>query len=644
MKKILPFLIFLFISSQESAQIIFHEDFEFQWQIPGSWTIQNTGGYYSGWTIGFPLQLSWDESTIIDHSYCVYVADRGCGCDNSDEFLYTPSIDLTAAGNAILTFNSYFYRKTNQNITESAQVEISTDGGNTWTVLSSLDSNQVAWEKEVIDLTAYAGMSDVRIGFRYSDQNGDLNGWAVDDVEISSVPMGTDLELTSINIGKLDPTPSFVSFPKYFTALQLTGKITVHNAAFDPITSFDVTIDDGVINDMESISGTNIKPLEDYSFFITQPYTTLGGVNTIHAAISNINNGAVELNVSNDSASTVLEGVVPDKDKVYFAEEGTGTWCGWCPRGAVFLDYMTTTYPDNFVEVAVHTSDVLTDQDYSWALGLNAFPSVRIDRDTTIDPVQLESDFIERITESPPVKITGHAIYNVGTNVLDIHLHASFLQSLNGDYRFNAIIAEDSVHSTSSAYDQGNDYSDLFAGSMGGFEILPYPVPASLMNYNAVARSLLDGFNGTPGSLPNVIDSGSLYDYSYSTIPTWDVNHLFVVGLVIRNADSVVLNAVKLPIEFATGIQHEEVNNLSAFVFPDPSDESATLRLSLLKAEKISIRLIDELGAEFFVQEENIVSGTHELPLFTADIPSGIYQCIVTAGDETLSRKVVIMH
>src|SRR5205823_4546397 len=131
---------------------------------------------------------------------------------------------------------------------------------------------------------------------------------------------------------------------------------------------------------------------------------------------------------------------------------------------------------DNFVEVAVHATDIMTVTSYSLALGLNAFPSVRIDRDTTIDPLQLEFDFIQRITEQPPVKLSGTAIYNSNSNVLDINLNADFLQALNGDYRFNAIIAEDSVHSNLSSYDQSNDYSDLLAGPMGGFESLPYPV------------------------------------------------------------------------------------------------------------------------------------------------------------------------
>src|SRR6185436_18936209 len=120
---------------------------------------------------------------------------------------------------------------------------------------------------------------------------------------------------------------------------------------------------------------------------------------------------SIELDTNNNAVSADVEGVIPNKDKIYFAEEGTGTWCGWCPRGAVYLDYMTSTYPAQFAGVAVHTSDVMTVPAYDQGLGLNAFPSVRIDRTVTIDPMELEADFIERITEQPAVKITGTALY-----------------------------------------------------------------------------------------------------------------------------------------------------------------------------------------------------------------------------------------
>ena len=39
------------------------------------------------------------------------------------------------------------------------------------------------------------------------------------------------------------------------------------------------------------------------------------------------------------------------------AEEGTGTWCGYCVRGIVALEEMNKKYPDNFIGIAIHSGD-----------------------------------------------------------------------------------------------------------------------------------------------------------------------------------------------------------------------------------------------------------------------------------------------
>ena len=41
-------------------------------------------------------------------------------------------------------------------------------------------------------------------------------------------------------------------------------------------------------------------------------------------------------------------------DRVTVVEEGTGTWCGWCVRGIVALEYMRENYPDKFIGIGVH--------------------------------------------------------------------------------------------------------------------------------------------------------------------------------------------------------------------------------------------------------------------------------------------------
>lgn len=47
-------------------------------------------------------------------------------------------------------------------------------------------------------------------------------------------------------------------------------------------------------------------------------------------------------------------------------EEETGTWCGWCVRGIETIERMHTKYPDNFIAIALHTSDRMSNpENYS---------------------------------------------------------------------------------------------------------------------------------------------------------------------------------------------------------------------------------------------------------------------------------------
>ena len=46
-------------------------------------------------------------------------------------------------------------------------------------------------------------------------------------------------------------------------------------------------------------------------------------------------------------------------------EEGTGTWCGWCPLGGFLLDELGRQHPDRFVGIAVHRNDEMATYTYT---------------------------------------------------------------------------------------------------------------------------------------------------------------------------------------------------------------------------------------------------------------------------------------
>ena len=82
----------------------------------------------------------------------------------------------------------------------TARVEISTNGGGTWTELqqytgnSEFDNSGGCWVFKTINLSAYAGQSNVKIRFRLTTGSSSrYNGsWYIDDVKILSNPRFTD--------------------------------------------------------------------------------------------------------------------------------------------------------------------------------------------------------------------------------------------------------------------------------------------------------------------------------------------------------------------------------------------------------------------------------------------------------------------
>ena len=198
---------------------------------------------------------------------------------------------------------------------------------------------------------------------------------------------------------------------------------------------------------------------------------------------------------------------VPQKYVV--GEERTGTWCGWCPRGAVALEDMESE--EFFIGIAVHNGDPMTITAYD--SGINAyippsFPGGAVDRVIEGDPGSFSSMYATRSSHIPPASIdVSYAV--VGSNI-EVTVTANFVGNLTGDYRLAAVITEDDVTGTASGYNQANYYSGGGAGAMGGYESLSDPVPAADMHYDHVARALGDNqILGTPGSLPASIAAGT---------------------------------------------------------------------------------------------------------------------------------------
>jgi hypothetical protein len=135
-------------------------------------------------------------------------------------------------------------------------------------------------------------------------------------------------------------------------------KVRVLNGGTTAINSFDVDFEYSGATYTANVTGQNIASLATYE--ATLPNITLVPGNGLYRAIvSNVNGGVDDIG-SDDTLTKAINPVVPAPGKLVVSEEGTGTWCQWCPRGTVYMDLFTQKYSDYWLGIAVHNGDPMT--------------------------------------------------------------------------------------------------------------------------------------------------------------------------------------------------------------------------------------------------------------------------------------------
>lgn len=233
--------------------------------------------------------------------------------------------------------------------------------------------------------------------------------------------------------------------------------------------------------------------------------------------------------------------------KIVLVEEGTGMWCQYCPRGEVYAQTLHDAYPDNSLFIAIHVNDVLENQEYADACGLEGLPNGNVDRAfvSQLEPFTVQSDVTTQLNLGAPADIGVETTFDANTRDITMTVTGSFTQNLNGDYRLAAIVVENGITGPAPAFDQSNSYSGGGLGPMGEYTELPNPVPASIMVYNHVGRHLAGGYNGDENSLPSSISSGETHSYTYEwTLPEdYNEEYVYVVGVLINASNGRVENA-----------------------------------------------------------------------------------------------------
>ena len=462
----------------------------------------------------------------------------------------------------------------------------------------------------------------------------------VDDVMFNHVPYV---------LPTLNALVSNVALGGEIAGQTATPVISIQNGGATAINSFDVSLSYNSILYNSSVSSQNIASIANYN--VTMPsFQLVPGNQTYTVVISNINGGNDDV-AEDNTLSGSINPVVPAPGKMVIGEEATGTWCQWCPRGAVFMDQFETKYNQFWEGIAVHNGDPMTDVEYDSGIGAVGFPSAIVDRGAEVDPSGMSPDFFARLQIPPVATLINGATWDPTSRILNVSVKADFALAANSSYKLACVLTEDAVTGTGSGYNQSNSYAGGGNGVMGGYELLPSSVPAAQMVYDHVARAIAPSFTGEANSFPATVLAGQSHTLNFSfTLPaTWDENSINIIGLLL-DPQGRIDNAGKATIAeavangYVAGLSTIYGENLEKMVtvYPNPASSKTTIHLNLESQASVVLSLLDVSGKVLSSKNYGSLNGSWNLDLNTSNYTAGVYFITVLIDGNKITKQLII--
>ncbi|MFZ1705505.1 MAG: choice-of-anchor J domain-containing protein [Saprospiraceae bacterium] len=477
-----------------------------------------------------------------------------------------------------------------------------------------------------LSLADFAG-KDIRIAFR--NISNDMFLLLVDDIEVV-ILKDFDMKVSLFAVDKYSPIN---------TAAEVRYEIT--NNGSETVTDFTFEWTDGENVYTENVGGQTLKYGQGYSNLLSMTPTEAKNYE-LAIEVTQVNGNSDQYIDDNFGVSslTAVSKTIPRK---MIAEEATGTWCVWCPRGSVFMEKMKHDFPNDFIGIAVHNEDPMMIADYDTPFGdyISGFPSVVINRDIDIDPADMP-DYFSGIVSRQYAPIEVNANHKIENGIITVSGDVTFYTQLD-DAKFNVvgIILEDNVKGTTSAYNQGNAYAGGSNGVMGGYEILPDPVPASQMVYQEVARALPLGFLGSGNIIPEVVNVGSVFPFNFNyTLPTNQKKENIYAAVFVTNEEGVAVGGESTDALYTNVDQVEVVEKLA--IFPNPTNDITFVQLNLKEEVQLKISVFNTLGQMTASKDYGRMYGEHIFPVKMETLCEGIYYIHIQLNDDVITRKVMV--
>ena len=316
----------------------------------------------------------------------------------------------------------------------------------------------------------------------------------------------------------------------------------------------------------------------------------VGGTHTVEipfAADSKIGTSTVTLTVTkvngveNANATKTATGTLYTVEREFVkrsvVEEGTGTDCGYCPRGHVVMHNMHNLYGDQFIGIALHQRSS-TDPMYnvSYDLGFTSFPQCMVNRSNNFwDPYeQMPAVLKASLNEIALAEVTVAGTF--AEEDTKVNATASVESLVAGDYNLAFMLTADGLTGKTNSWKQQNYFCKGHAGN-------PYKSKSSMPEdiqflwdkgssyvetYNDVLISSSYVNNNNKATLPTLVANGTVSSEYTLMMPTKRTlkeaikhDQVYVVALLLDKKTGAIVNAGRARVTGSTGI--ENVNNSS---------------------------------------------------------------------------------
>lgn len=614
MKKLLSCCTLLALSvfayQAASAQIILSEDFESG--FPAGW-IQQTASTDGGWNWGNDASLSSAYLPFPPHTNFVATNDDACNCDKSADRLISPALDFSGLAGVTMDVEVWFGGFTYGGATEQMRIEVSTDGGSTFTtVMDVMGEGSIEWYPLTVNLSAYAGMSGVHVVFFYNDGGGWTYGAGIDDIVIEA-PAAYDVSVTDIE------------FNSYEAAGPVSISGTIENLGATTITSFDLNYSiDGGSTVTQTISGVSIPLFGSYNY--THPTDWIAAVSSSQQNVdvwaTNLNGGNADEVTANDHRIESLYIVPEVRDRHVITEHFTSTNCPPCGVLNPALEAVLSPR-NNVTNIEYHVYwPQNTDPFYNY---YPEGPEARVDYYSNVfapwiwlDGSELEEGLNTIIADPGTVDLRGafgsiftidaSATVDAATNELVIDAELTSLADYwNSNLSVHTVIMEHYIPGPN-----------------------PDPFPNDETEFHNTVRRMLPSPSGAPVT---ALTQGATQDIgtTFTLDPIeMDINETVIAIFVQDETTREVMQGAYIEPTISVGVEDNAITN-EIKVFPNPAENFTTVAFQLASTQDMTLELIDATGR--VIRNLGVATyqaGQHQVNIDLTELSTGVYFVAMT--------------